>query len=101
MSYGIVSDSGLNGPSSLTHTYYFITSILVRKLRKSRIRIPGKRGYFGTHLLEFGEKGVNFDVLCFTVKRCSFGLKSQCFDTKKGVRFGLKSQCFIVKKGLF
>ncbi len=52
---------------------------------------PRKRGYFGTYLLEFGEKGVNFDVQCFTVKKGgSFVLKSQCFTTKKGVHFGLK-----------
>ncbi len=30
---------------------------------------PRKRGYFGTHLLEFGDKGVNFDVQCFTMKQ--------------------------------
>ncbi len=30
---------------------------------------PRKREYFGTHLHEFGEKGVNFDVQCFTVKK--------------------------------
>ncbi len=34
---------------------------------------PRKREYFGTHLLEellvFGEKGGNFDVQCFIMKK--------------------------------
>ncbi len=54
-----------------------------------------KRGYFGTHLREFGEKGVNFDVQCFTVKKGgSFGMKSQCFITKT-------RSCFAAKRGSF
>ncbi len=77
-------------------------------MRKSRIRIfLEKRGYFGNHLREFGEKGVNFDIQCFTLKNGgSFGMKRQCFTTKKksvfyhekGVVFELKSQCFVTKK---
>ncbi len=67
------------------------------------MHFPRKRGYFGNHLLEFGEKWVIFDVQCFTVKRGggSFGLTNQCFTTRKGVHFGLKSLCFTAKKWLF
>ncbi len=63
---------------------------------------PRKRGYFGTHLREFGEKGVNFDVQYFTVKK-GVHLSGKVFLLlqKRGVHFGLKNQCFITKKGLF
>ncbi len=30
---------------------------------------PRKEGYLGTRLFEFGEKGDNFDVQCFTMKK--------------------------------
>ncbi len=71
--------------------------------RKSRIRIfLEKGGYFGTPLREFEEKGVNFYVSVLLWKwRGTFGLKSQCLSTKKGVNFGLKCQCYITKKGSF
>ncbi len=75
---------------------------------------PGKKGYFGTHIREFGGKGVNFDVQCFTVKMgvhlgCKVSVLPQkrgfILDWKVGVlsrkrgRFELKSQCFHAKKG--
>ncbi len=60
-----------------------------------------KGGYFGTHLPEFGEKGVNLDVQCFIVKRGFIWAEKSVFFNKKGVRFGLNSQCVIAKKGLF
>ncbi len=95
--------------AQLPHSYYFTTRILVLKFVNKRelfeeiqdLHFPRKRGYFGTHLLEFGEKEVNFDVQCFTVKKWgSFRLKSQCFISKKVVHFGLKSQCFYGEKGV-
>ncbi len=108
----------------LPHSYYFTTRILVLKFTNKGVffeeiqdlHFLWKRWYFGTHLREFGENGVNFDVQCCTVKKgCSFGLKSQCFTTKKGFIlnwkvsvlsrkrgcFDLKSQCFAAKRGSF
>ncbi len=74
--------------------------VLFDKIQDSHF--PRKRGYFGTYLLEFGEKGVNFYLQCFTVKKGGFiWAEKSVFYLKKGVHFGLKSQCFIVKKGLF
>ncbi len=63
--------------AQLPHSYYFTTRILVLKFVNKRVffeeiqdlHSPRKRGYFGTHLHEFGGKGVNCDVQCFTVKR--------------------------------
>ncbi len=62
------------GPPQLPHSYYFTTGILVLKLLNKGVffeeiqdsHFPRKRVYFGTHLCEFGEKDVNFDVQCFT-----------------------------------
>ncbi len=62
--------------SQLPYSYYFTTRILVLKFTNKGVffeeiqdsHFPRKRGYFGTHLHEFREKGVNFDVQCFTVK---------------------------------
>ncbi len=63
-------------PSFHTHTT-FTTCILVLKFANKGVfffyeiqdsHFPRKRGYFGTHLCECGEKGVNFDVQRFTVK---------------------------------
>ncbi len=74
----------------LPHSYYFTTRILVLKFANKGVffeeiqdlHFPRKRGYFGIHICEFGEKGVNFDVQYFTMKKGgSFGLKSQCFIT--------------------
>ncbi len=63
--------------------------------------LPRKRGYFGTHLLEFGEYGVNFDVHCFTVKRGFNYAEESVFYCKKGDHFELTSLCFIMKRGCF
>ncbi len=61
----------------LPHSYYFTTRILVLKFVNKGVffeefqdsHFPRKRGYFGTHLREFGEKGVSLDVQCFTMKK--------------------------------
>ncbi len=58
-------------------------------------------GYFGTHPPEFGEKRVDFDVQCITVKGRFIWAEKSVFYYKKGVYFGLKSQCFIAKRFLF
>ncbi len=87
----------------LPHSYHFTTCILVLKFVNKRAfseeiqdsHFPRKRGYFGTHLCEFGEKGVNFDVQFFYRKKGgSFGLKSQSFTAKRGFILGWKVKCF-------
>ncbi len=91
--------------AQLPHSYYFTTPILVLKFANKGVlfeeiqdsHFPRKRRYFGTHLREFGEKGVNFDVQCFTVK---IGLKSQCFTTKKGGSFWTEKLVFYHEKGV-
>ncbi len=58
--------------SQLPHSYYFTTHILVLKFMNKGVfylgnqdsHFPRKRGYFGTRLLEFGEKGL---ILMFSV----------------------------------
>ncbi len=63
--------------TQLPHSYYFTTCILVLKFENKGVifkeildsHFPRKRGYFGTQLREFGEKGVNFDIQCLTVKK--------------------------------
>ncbi len=83
------------GTPQLPHSYYFTTHILVLKFVNKGVfleeiqnsHFPSKRGYYGTHLLECGEKLGNFD--------------DQCFTSKNGVLCGLKSQCFTMKKGSF
>ncbi len=47
----------------LPHSYYFTTYILVLKFVNKGVffensHFPRKKGYFGTHLHEFGKKGV-------------------------------------------
>ncbi len=87
----------------LPHSYYFTTRILVLKFMNKVVffeeiqdsHFPRKREYFGTHLREFGEKGVNFDVQCF-----SFGLKIQCFTAKKGGSFWTETSVFYREKGV-
>ncbi len=81
--------------AQLPHSYHFTTRILVLKFVNKRVffkeiqdsHFPRKKGYFGTHLIEFGEKGVNFDVQCFTVK--------------KGVHLGWKVSVLPEKRGSF
>ncbi len=108
---------------SFAHSYYFTTCILVLKFTNKGVffaeiqdsHFHRKRGYFGTHLLEFGTKrGYFWCPVFYREKGGSFGLKSQCFTAKKGFildwkvrvlsrkrgRFELKSQCFAAKKGV-
>ncbi len=67
----------LSANPQLLHSYYFTTCNLVLIFVNKGVffeeiqdsHFPRKRGYFGTHLLELGEKGVNFDVQCFTGKK--------------------------------
>ncbi len=60
-----------------------------------------KRGYFGTHLPEFG-KGVNFESSVLPWKRDFIGAKKvSVLPQKRGFIFGLKSQCFITKRVSF
>ncbi len=100
----------LRGCPQLPHSYYFTTRILVLKFANKGVFLEEmqdshfliKRGYFGTHLHEFGEKGVNFDVQCFTVKkRVYLGWKVSVLLEKREGNFRLKSQCFIAKKRSF
>ncbi len=78
--YGFLVNEGIDhlrvSTPQLPYSYYFTTLILVLKFTNKGVffkeiqdsHFPGKRGYFGTHLREFGAKGVNFDIQCFTVK---------------------------------
>ncbi len=62
---------------------------------------PSKSRYFGTHLHEFGAKGL---ILMSSVLLGKWGFiwaEKSVFYHKKGVHFGLKSKCFIMKKGSF
>ncbi len=78
--------------TQISHSYYFITRILVLKFvnkgvlffRKSRIRIfLEKGGILGLTSVNLEKKSVNFDAQCFIVKKGgSFGLKSQCLLQK-------------------
>ncbi len=110
-------------PSQLPHSYYFTTHILVLKFANKGVffeeiqdlHFHRKRVYFGTHVGEFGGKGVNFDVQCFTVKKgvhldwnitvlpqkrgFILDYKVSVLSRKRG-RFELKSQCFAAKKGV-
>ncbi len=77
------------------HSYYFTTCILVLKFVNKGVffeeiqdlHVPRKRGYFGNHLCEFREKGVIFDVQCFTVKRGVIWADKSVFYHKKGGPF--------------
>ncbi len=61
--YSVIADSVLQ--PQLSHSYYFTTRIIVLKFANKGVffeeiqdsHFPRKRGYFGTHLHEFGEKG--------------------------------------------
>ncbi len=79
--------------SQLPHSYYFTICILVLKFANKGVffeeiqdsHFPRKRGYSGTHLRECGEKGVNFDVQCFTLKkRVHLGWKVSVLLQKRG-----------------
>ncbi len=93
--------------AQLPHSYYFTTRILVLKFENKGVffeeiqdsYFPTKRGYFGTRLLEFGEKGVFFMSSVLPWKGDSFGLKSQCFTAKKGFILDWKA-VFYREKGV-
>ncbi len=107
----------------LPHSHYFTTCIPVLKFVNKGVFFeeiqdsifPRKTGYFGTHLHQFGEKGVIFDVQCFTMKRgVHLDWKVSVLPQKRGLildrkvivlsqkrsHFELKSQCFAAKKGV-
>ncbi len=109
--------------AQLHHSYCFTTRILVLKFVNKGVFLeeiqdsyfPWKRGYFGIHLRELGEKGVTFEVQCFTMKRrVHLGWKVSVLLQKRGFildwkvsvllrksgNFELKSQCFATKKGV-
>ncbi len=95
--------------AQLPHSYYFAKHILVLKFLNKGIvfeeiqdsHFPRKSGYFGTHLHEFGEKGVIFYVQCFTVKRgVHLGGKVSVLLRKRG-RFELKSRVLPQKGVIF
>ncbi len=94
--------------AQLPHSYYFTTRILVLKFANKGVffeeiqdsHFPRKMGYFGTHLREFGEKGVNFDEVFYCENGDSFLLKSQCFTAKKGGSFSTEKSVFYCKKGV-
>ncbi len=106
----------------LPHSYYFTTRILVLKFVNKGVfleeiqdsHFPRKRGYFGTHLRESGEKWVIFYVQCFTVKRWvhlgwkvsvlpqkggSFWTEKSVFYHEKGVIFSWKVSVLLQKRG--
>ncbi len=70
--------------TQLPHSYYFTTPILFLKFANKGVffeeiedsHFPRKRGYFGTHLREFGKKGLILMSSVLGEKGCSFGLKS-------------------------
>ncbi len=61
---------------------------------------PRKRGYFGTHLHEFGEKGCNFDVQSFTVKKGFIWAEKSVFHCKKGGSFWTEKSVFYHEKAI-
>ncbi len=91
----------------LPHSYYFTTRILVLKFANKGVffeeiqdsNFPRKRGYFGTHLCEFGGQWVKFDVQCFTVKkRFHLGWKVSVLSWKRE-SFWAEKSVFCSKKG--
>ncbi len=107
--------------SQLSQAYYFTTCILVLKFMNKGIffeeiqdlHFPQKRGYFGTHLCKFGEKGLFLMSSVLPWKGGFIWAEKSLFNAKKGFildwkvsilswkrgRFELKSQCFEAKKG--
>ncbi len=57
-------------------------------------------GYFGTHLHEFGEKGVHFDVHYFTIKRGFIWVEKSVFYHEKGGSFSNEKLVFYHQKGV-
>ncbi len=94
--------------AQLTHSYYFSTHTLVLKFVNKGVffeeiqdsHFPKKKGYFGTHLLECGEKGVNVDVQCFTVKRGFIWAEKSVFYCKRGGSPWTEKSVFYREKGV-
>ncbi len=96
--------------NQLLHTYYFTTPILVLKFPNIGVffeeiqdsHFPRKRGYFSTHLHEFGEKGFNVDVQCFTVKMgVHLAWKVSVLPQKRGFILDWKVSVLLRKRGRF
>ncbi len=92
--------------SQLPHSYYFTTCILVLKFTNKGVffeeiqdsHSPRKRGYFGTHLLEFGIKGDNFHFQCFTLKKGFIWADNWVFYHKKRGSFWTEKSVFYHEK---
>ncbi len=92
----------------LPHSYYFTTRILVLKFANEGVffeeiqdlHFPRKNGYFSTHLLEVGEKGVNCDVQCITGKRVFIWVEKSVFYLKKGGSFWTEKSVFYGERGV-
>ncbi len=92
----------------LPHSYCFTTRILVLKYANKGVffkeiqdlHFPIKRGNFGTYLREFGEKGVNFDVQCFTMKRGFIWAQKSVFYHKKRGSSWTEKSVFYRDKGV-
>ncbi len=94
--------------AQLPHSYYFTTGILVLKFVNKGVfleeiqdsHFPRKRGYFRTHLREFGENGFNFDVQCFTMKKgLHLSWKVSVLSKKRG-SFWTEKSVFYHEKGV-
>ncbi len=95
--------------AQLPHSYYFTTCILALKFVNKGVffeeiqdlHFSRKRRYFGTHLHEFGEKGVIF-MSSVLPQKMGFILewKVSVLSRERG-HFEPKSQCFAEKRGSF
>ncbi len=95
--------------AQLPHSYYFNTRILVLKFVNKGVffveiqdlHFHRKRGYFGTQLREFWEKGVIFYLQCFTVKRgVHLGWQVSVLPQKRGFILDWKVSSLSQKKGV-
>ncbi len=108
LSIGCLSTLYSRFGSQLPHSYYFTTSILVLKFANKEVffkgiqnwLFPRKRGYFCTHLHEFGEKGVNFDAQCLLWKWGFISAEKSVFYCKKGGSFWTEKSVFYHEKGV-
>ncbi len=94
-------------PSSLTHTT--LTSILVLKFTNKGVffeeiqdsHFPRKRGYFGNHVCEFGEKGLILMSSVLPWKGGFIWATKLVFYSKKGGSFWTEKSVFYHEKELF
>ncbi len=94
--------------SQLPHSYYLTTRILVLKIVNKGVfleeiqdlHFPRKRGYFGTHIHEFGEKGDTFDIQCFTMKMGVHLVWKVSVLPQKGGSFWTEMSVFYREKGV-